>query len=255
MKKAICAVAFMLICCMASSQNNLLITDSLARKCLRGGAVYGGKLHLAATPAYNQLSEQVKKDMLAPISKALNGLDIIVYLSRTERELWSAGKWELHLVEAWNNDSLMIETYRPLELKRNGESRWFYTIGGTFSGTKNHNSGAINLRGGSYLFQNKADISLASNLGYINDTDTSQITADIGLDLRYYLPWRIAKVRIVPYAGGGIAWALAPSSYCEIRIIGGACWFLGSFGIDLGIQYGIKSHFAATLGLTFRPKL
>lgn len=240
---------------MASSQSNLLITDSLAKKCLRGGAVYSGKLHLAATPAYIQLSEQVKKDMLAPISKALNGLDIIVYLSRTERELWSAGKWELHLVEAWNNDSLMIETYRPLELKRNGESRWFYTIGGTFSGTKNHNSGAINLRGGSYLFQNKADISLASNLGYFNDIDTSQWTADIGLDLRYYLPWRITKVRIIPYAGGGIAWALAPSSYFEMRIIGGACWFFGSFGIDLGLQYGIKSHFAATLGLTFRPHL
>lgn len=231
------------------------LDDSTVVKYMRGGYVRDGKLHLMAKKEYSTLDLSRKKSLLNKISRDFPKMDITVYAEGQKREVWIASDAGVILMEEWNNDNLQLENYLPLELKRNGSSKVFYYVGGSFNKQEGYSSGNLNLRGGTYLYQNTADISATLSLGYLKTDDTTQSTSNIGVDVRYYLPYKPKKLNLTPYVGAGIARTFKPEKYFELRMLAGICWFIGPGSLDVGLQYGIKSGFSTTIGYTFRPKV
>lgn len=216
------------------------------------GFVKDQKIYLTTNADYSTLSLVQKKDVLNKVAMDFEGYDIVVYLGGQGRELWLAHGNSLFCIEAWNNDSLRIENYRPLELNRSGDTKVFYYVGGMFSGGDGYSNGSLNLRVGSYLYKNIIDASATLNLGYNKMSGDSQFAGDVGFDSRAYLPFRIKNVNLAPYAGAGVSYSFSPDSYFELRLLAGACWFVGPGSLDVGLQYGTKSDFSLTLGYTFR---
>jgi hypothetical protein len=254
--KTICLLMVAMMMCGVLSAQRAKYTsleDSTAVNYLRGGYVRDRKLHLMAKEEYSTLDLSRKKTMLNKIAYTFPKMDITVYSKGQKREVWIASDAGVILMEEWDNDNPQLENYMPLELKRNGNSKVFYYVGGSFNKAESYSNGSLNLRVGTYLFQNTADLSATYSLGYVKTEDTTQLSSSIGIDARYYLPYRPQKVNITPYVGGGIAWTFAPEQYFELRMLAGVCWFIGSGSLDAGLQYGIKSGFTATIGYTIRP--
>lgn len=236
-----------------SSPRYKSLEDSTVVKYLRGGYVRDGKLHLMAKEEYSRLDLSRKKSLLNKISRDFPKMDITVYTDGQKREVWIASDAGIILMEEWNNDNPQLENYLPLELKRSGSSKVFYYVGGSFNKAESYSNGSLNLRGGTYLYQNTVDISATLSLGYTKTEDTTQSTSNIGIDVRYYLPYKPKNINLTPYAGAGIAWTFKPEQYLELRMLAGVCWFIGPGSLDAGLQYGIKSGVSATIGYTFRP--
>lgn len=201
---------------------------------------------------YDSLNVIQKKDVLSKVAQEFADHDITIYSEDQQRELWVNTSYGIKMIERWNNDSLQIERYQPLELKRQGKTKVFYYIGGQLSGSKSSTNYSLNLRAGTYLYKNLVDASVTMNLGGNTTDEESQFAGDLGIDSRVYLPFRIKKVNLAPYAGAGISWAFAPESYFEARFLAGGCWFVGPGSFDIGLQYGIESGFSGMLGYTFR---
>ena len=229
------------------------LSDTLVVRYLRGGFAKENKLHLMTNSDYATLSVTQKQEVLNKVAVEFAGHDMILYTGGQGRELWMAVGNSVKCLETWNNDSLRMQDYLPLELKRSGKTKVFYYVGGMLNGGNGSTSYSLNLRGGSYLYKNLLDASATLNMGRSKaDGGKSQFTGDVGIDCRAYLPFRIKKVNLAPYAGTGVSWSFAPESFFEWRLLAGGCWFVGPGSLDIGLQYGTKSDFAMTLGYTFR---
>lgn len=229
------------------------LNDLMVVRYLRGGFAKEKKLHLMTNSDYTALSDYQKRDVLNKVAQEFAGYDMTLYTGGQGRELWIADGSSIKLIEEWNNDSLRIEDYLPLELKRSGKTKVFYYVGSMLNGGNGSTSYSLNLRGGTYLYENLLDASVTLNLGGNKPKEgESQFTGDVGVDSRAYLPFRIKNVNLAPYAGAGVSWSFAPESYFELRLLAGGCWFVGPGSLDIGLQYGTKSDFALTLGYTFR---
>lgn len=229
------------------------LSDPMVVRYLRGGFAKDKKLHLITNSDYGDLSEYQKQEVLGKVAQEFVGYDMTLYTSEQGRELWIANGNNVKCLEKWNNDSLRIEDYLPLELKRSGKTKVFYYVGGMLNGGNGSTSYSLNLRGGTYLYENLLDASVTLNLGGNKPEEgESQFTGDVGVDSRAYLPFRIKNVNLAPYAGAGVSWSFAPESFFELRLLAGGCWFVGPGSLDIGLQYGTKSDFAVTLGYTFR---
>lgn len=228
------------------------LNDPLVVRYLRGGFAKDNKLYLMTNADYAPLSVEQKREVLRKVAKEFADYDINIYSGEQQRELWVNTAGDIKMIERWNNDSLQIERYLPLELNRNGRTKLFYYIGGQVNGSKGNTNYSLNLRAGSYLYKDLIDASITLNLGGNKTGNDNQFAGDLGLDSRFYLPFRIKKLNLAPYAGAGVSWLFAPSSYFEARFLAGGCWFVGPGSLDIGLQYGIKSDFAVTLGYTFR---
>jgi len=229
------------------------LNDPMVVRFLRGGFAKEKKLYLMTNSDYESLSTMQKQNVLDKVAQEFVGYDITVYGGGQQRELWLNSGNGLKLIEQWNNDSLQIENYLPLELKRQGKTKVFYYVGGMLNGGNGSSSYSLNLRGGTYLYENLLDASATLNLGSNKPEEgKSQFTGDIGVDSRAYLPFRIKDVNLAPYAGAGISWSFAPESYFELRLLAGGCWFVGPGSFDIGLQYGTESDFSLMLGYTFR---
>ena len=229
------------------------LSDPIVVRYLRGGFAKEKKLHLITNSDYAALSEYQKREVLGKVAQEFVGYDMALYTGGQGRELWIADGNNLKCLEKWNNDSLRIEDYLPLELKRNGKTKVFYYVGGMLNGGNGSTSYSLNLRGGTYLYENLLDASVTLNLGGNKPEEgESQFTGDVGIDSRAYLPFHIKDVNLAPYAGAGISWSFAPESFFELRLLAGGCWFVGPGSLDIGLQYGTKSDYAVTLGYTFR---
>lgn len=228
------------------------LNDPMVVRFLRGGFAKDNKLYLVTNADYDSLSVIKKSDILNKVALEFAEHDMTIYSGGQQRELWLNTGGGVRMIERWNNDSLQIERYLPLELKRQGRTKVFYYIGGQLNGSKGSTNYTLNLRAGSYLYKDLIDASATLNIGGNKSGDESQFAGDVGIDSRVYLPFRIKKVNLAPYAGVGISWSFAPSSYFEARFLAGGCWFVGPGSFDIGLQYGIKSDFAFTLGYTFR---
>lgn len=218
--------------------------------CFSGGFTEGNRLFLISKTGYGLLDNERKKVVLNKLAQELPDHDITVIMEGQQRELWISRNHELCLVEQWDNDNLQIENYMPLEINRTGESKVFYQIGGSFSGSRGNHSGLFNFRCGTYLYQNKWDVSASLSLGYTK-SGKAQFAGSIGADSRVYFP--IKSINLSPYVGTGISWSFPPNSHFEFKVLTGACWFIGNGSLDVGAQYGIKSGFSFTMGYTFRP--
>ncbi len=229
------------------------LSDPMVVKYLRGGFAKEKKLHLMTNSDYAALPANQKREVLNKVAQEFAGYDMTLYTGGQERELWITDGNNIKLIEKWNNDSLRIEDYLLLELKRSGKTKVFYYVGGMLNGGNGSTSYSLNLRGGTYLYENLLDASVTLNLGGNKPKDgKSQFTGDIGVDSRAYLPFRIKNINLAPYAGAGVSWSFAPESYFELRLLAGGCWFVGPGSLDIGLQYGTKSDFAVILGYTFR---
>ena len=231
------------------------VNDTVAAQYLRGGYVRGGKLHLTADANYQALDVNRKREVLSAVADEVADMDIVVHVSGQQREMWHASDAGAFLVEEWDNDNPKIEEYQPLSLKRKGNSKWFYYVGGGYDHTDEYSSGSLILRTGSYLYKKMVDASVSLSIGFVDVMDTARFSGSIGLDGRYYLPFKPQKINLSPYAGGGVAWTFASYNYFELRMLAGVCWFVGPGSVDMALQYGFKSGFTATLGYTFRPGL
>ena len=236
------------------AQQQRSFSDPMSVKFLRGGYAEDGKLYLYAHAAYSELTENAKLELLNRFALEFPAHDITIHTAVDgKNELWISDSNGLHYLTTWNSDSLKMEQYRPLEMKRLGGNRMFYSVGGVFNGSDGYSYGSLNLRGGTFLYKNLLDASATLSLGYskMKDTD-SEFTGSVGIDSRAYLPFKIKNVNLAPYAGAGLSWMFAPESFTELRLIAGACWFIGKGSLDIGLQYGTKSEFAIMLGYTFR---
>lgn len=229
------------------------LNDPMVVHYLHGGFAKDNKLHLVTNPDYNSLTNREKQDVLGKVAQEFTGYDLTIYSGDQQRELWLSNSNGIKLIEQWNNDSLQIENYLPLELKRQGKTKVFYYVGGMLNGGNGSTSYSLNLRGGTYLYENLLDASVTLSLGGNKPEEgESQFMGDVGVDSRAYLPFRIKDVNLAPYAGAGVSWSFAPESFFELRLLAGGCWFVGPGSFDIGLQYGTKSDFALTLGYTFR---
>ncbi|MBQ4392843.1 MAG: hypothetical protein II826_07030 [Prevotella sp.] len=229
------------------------LSDPMVVRYLRGGFAKDNKLHLMTNSDYAALPANQKHEVLNKVAQEFAGYDMTLYTGGQGRELWIADGNGVKCLERWNNDSLRIEDYLPLELKRSGKTKVFYYVGGMLNGGNGSTSYSLNLRGGTYLYENLLDASVTLNLGGNKPKEgEGQFTGDVGVDSRAYLPFRIKNVNLAPYAGAGVSWSFAPESFFELRLLAGGCWFVGPGSLDIGLQYGTKSDFAVTLGYTFR---
>ena len=229
------------------------LSDPMVVRYLSGGFAKEKKLFLMTNSDYATLSDFQKQEVLNKVAKDFAGYDMTLYTGGQQRELWIADGSTVKCIEKWNNDSLRIEDYLPLELKRNGKTKVFYYVGGMLNGGGGNTSYSLNLRAGTYLYENLLDASATLNLGGNKaEGGEGQFAGDVGVDSRAYLPFQIKDVNLAPYAGAGISWSFAPEDYFELRLLAGGCWFVGPGSFDIGLQYGTKSDFALTLGYTFR---
>ena len=229
------------------------LSDPMVVRYLRGGFAKEKKLHLMTNSDYGALSDYQKREVLNKVAQEFAGYDMTLYTGGQGRELWITDGNNVKCLEKWNNDSLRIEDYLPLELKRSGKTKVFYYVGGMLNGGNGSTCYSLNLRGGTYLYENVLDASATLNMGGNKPEEgESQFTGDIGIDSRAYLPFHIKNVNLAPYAGAGVSWSFAPESFFELRLLAGGCWFVGPGSLDIGLQYGTKSDFALTLGYTFR---
>lgn len=228
------------------------LSDPVVVRFISGGFAKGNKLHLMTNIDYLKLNQEQKQNVLNKVAQEFIGYDITVYVGEQSRELWLTSDAQVSYIEEWDNDSLRMEDYMPLELQRNGMTKMFYYIGGSFNGGDSYSHGSLNFRYGTFLYKNIVDVSATLNLGYNKTAGESKFAGDIGIDSRVYLPFRIKNVNLAPYAGAGFSYSFSPDSYFELRLLAGACWFIGPGSLDIGMQYGTKSDFSLTLGYTFR---
>lgn len=236
------------------------LSDPNIVKYILGGFTKDKKIHLSVKNNYSELNDSAKQSIMQKIAQEFPKHDIEIYAKEQSRELWIQKDDEIYLVESWNNDSLNIRDYLPLELERNGNSKFFYYYGCNFNGSKGSHTGNLSLRVGTYLYRDWIDGSFTSNMGYNVTEGGSQFALDFGIDNRYYLNFwkrkkdaKPPKVNMAPYAGLGLSLTVSPQVYFELRFFTGFCWFVGPGSLDFGFQYGLKSSYSFNVGYTFRP--
>lgn len=218
-----------------------------------GGYVSDSTLFLYVREGYEKLPMAQKQNLLHQFDTSLHLQKYMVYVNQQSRELWISANGNLRYLESWNNDSLQIDNYMPLELKRGGNNTWFSYLGGTFTGTKMYSEGSFNLRIGSFLYKDIIDAATSLNVGRLKSEGYSQWQMDVGISSRYYKPLELKGIRIAPYAGLGISWNITPLKIFELQLYAGGCVFVGPGSLDAGLQYGTQSKFSFTIGYTFRP--
>lgn len=227
-------------------------SNPLALRYLRGGFLSGNKLTLLAKEKYEKLDLAEKSEIMKIFKNDFPDCEIIVDVGEDRKELWSSPAGMM--LEKWTVGDMGLEQYSSLEIKTGGGRQIFYNVGGSLSGVSKSLSGNVNIRAGTYLFRQILDASVSCSAGFTRNGDgNAEFTGDVSVDTRAYL--RIKKIKVSPYAGVGVSWVYAPSSFIEPRFLGGLCCFIGPGSLDVGYQYGTKSKGSLTLGYTFRTKV
>ena len=249
-------ITFALLICSTSlwSQNRSYQNPELLRY-IQGGASRDGILELAVKPEYSSLTQEQQKQLLQLFHADFPESKILVRINDKESQLWMPQGNGYVYASSWNIDELPIKDYGPLELNKYGDSRFFYYVGGSLGSANGTSSGMLNLRGGTFLYKNVWEISATLDLGYSSAEGTTQFNGDIGAMTRAYLPWRIPKVNLAPYAGVGASLYFSPKAVFDGQLLAGCSWFVGPGSLDFGLKYGIQSGFGVTFGYTFRPAL
>ena len=111
-------------------------------------------------------------------------------------------------------------------------------------------------RAGTFLYRDIIDFSVLANMGISSNDTSTNFNGDLGLMGRVYYPIRSLKAfPMAPYAGIGTTMTYSPSFNLELVFYAGVSMYVGPGSIDVGVQYGLSSKFAATFGYTFRPNL
>lgn len=224
-------------------------------KYIRSGFSKDGILELSVNSDYGVLSQEQQKQVLQLLYPDFPHSKVIVRMNNKEAQLWVPQAGSYVFASVWNIDTLPLKDYGPLELNKFGERRFFYYTGGSFGSVNGTSNGMVNLRAGTFLYKNIWEISATLDLGYSSAAGKTQFNGDIGAMTRAYLPWRIPKVNMAPYAGAGVSLYFSPKVTFEGQLLAGLSWFVGPGSFDLGVKYGIQSGFSTTFGYTFRLAL
>lgn len=222
---------------------------------VQSGVYKDGTLNLFVRPDYSTLQKEEKSRLLESFVSDFPDSKFLVKGHGPETELWVNLGDSLYFASNWNADMLPLDEYTELELNKYGDSRFFYYIGGSSGYSNGSGSTMVNLSAGTFLYKNIWDISANLGLGFMTASRNTSFSGNIGASTKVYLPWRIPKINLAPYAGAGLSLSFVPSAVFEGQLLLGFSCFVGPGSIDVGFKYGLKSKFAATFGYTFRPQL
>ena len=221
--------------------------------CFSGGSLVDDCLILEATPGYNTMTEDMKRDAVSSMMKSVEAIRAVVKSSEGST-LWYES--EGSMISTYLGDKKYnLNDYKYVELDRMGKNRWFLTFGGQFGVSDNITLGA-NARGGTFLLQNIIDLGLGI---YINAIipyeEDSSVQMMYDLSSRLYLSKWMPKSKIIPYAGLGLGYSanISESGYdgsFEPVFSTGANWYLSKGSIDAGLQYGTERGFCFNIGYT-----
>lgn len=266
MKKIIIAAIVMLISpqfIFGQDQNARL--DSFRSQVLAGYQNYftsaglddNGQLRLTASGSFSQLSLSGKTEVMNVLLKAWQESLVVVQIG-SQRELWGWNNENrsARLIDAWDLNPEPAPVPTEQEQSEIAKHPWFFYVGGAQQMDSNKNiSGALNVRTGFFLLQNKMDlaVSLTEGLsGNIDDGSASLMTS-IGAGGKYYLTLKRSDLRpnigaelAVSFQGGGSV-SFTPSA------LAGLSWFVGPGCLDAGLRIGSSSMMM--FGYTLIPKL
>lgn len=229
--------------------------DPLIVANVTSGYSLGNKLYLTVNEHYMTLSDLERGEVIEKFLNEYSCDDVIVSTPTGEQEWWITSTNAPMKQDSWDATSLDLKNYAPLELQTSGASRVFYSIGAMLNYTDGSFTSTLSMQAGTYLYKNLLDASIGINGGYNKPKEgKGNFSGDLSLSAKAYLPLHLSNVHLSPYAGAGIAWNFAPSSYFEPRVLAGFCWFIGPGSLDIGGQWGSKSGFSVTFGYTFRPR-
>lgn len=231
------------------------LSDTAVAKYVIGGYTRDGKLHLMVNEDYLAIDITKKQAIINTLAKHFPNTDVTVYHGSHYREMWISSGVGLYPIEQWDNNNLQMEKYIALSLSRGGNSKFFYSVGGFYNLTDAYSNGTLNLRAGTFLFKDILDVSALVGLGWSTSTDNNWFTGNLGVDSRYYLPFRTRSIRLAPFVGGGVVCAFVPDFFIDLRFLAGVCWYISSGTLDIGMQYDIQGGLSAMIGYTIHPNI
>lgn len=216
-----------------------------------------GQLRLNAADGYSHLALPGKMDIMNILLKSWQGSLVIVHTG-SQRELWGWNNENrsARLIDAWDlNPEPVVSVADPVESEI-ARHPWFFYVGGAQQMDSNKNiSGALNLRTGFFLLQNKMDlaVSLTEALsGNIEDESASLMTS-LGIGSKYYLPLKKNDLRPNFGAEVGVSFQKGGSVSFTPSVLAGLSWFVGPGCLDAGLRLGNSSMMM--FGYTLIPKL
>lgn len=249
-KKIFHTIIAVLFASVSFAQNETVVDDRIANQLFLSGELHDSILTLQARRDYMKQPIEVKTAAVEVFMRQFPGCKVVVSTERGENELWHTNEGKAVMVDSWKSYNMQLADFMRKEDKMKKYGRWYYYVGGSFSGTVETANGSVNLRGGTFLFKDIIDAAATLNFGFSKTQETS-FTGDLGLSSRAY--WPIRKLSLSPYLGIGVSWAFAPSMYFEFQAFTGVSWYVGPGSLDVGFRYGIKSSWAITIGYTFHP--
>lgn len=216
-----------------------------------------GQLRLTASVSYSQLALSGKTEVMNDILKSWQQSLVIVQTgSRRELWGWNSENSSARLIDNWDLNPEPASVQEDQEQSEIGKHPWFFYIGGAQQMDSNKNiSGALNIRTGFFLLQNKMDlaVSLTEALsGNIEDESASLMTS-LGIGGKYYLPLKKNDLRPNIGAEVGVSFQKGGSVSFTPSVLAGVSWFVGPGCLDAGLRLGSSSMMM--FGYTLIPKL
>ena len=216
-----------------------------------------GQLRLTASGSYDRLAMPGKTDIMNTLLRSWQESLVVVHLeSRRELWGWNSESGGARLIDAWDLNpepvAAVTETTQTLIAKH----PWFLYIGGAQQMDSNKNiSGALNVRTGFFMLQNKMDlaVSLTESLSGNLEDESASLTTSLGLGSKYY--FQLQKSSLRPNLGAELAVTLPTGGKAAFTpsMLAGVSWFVGPGCLDAGLRIGSSSMLM--FGYTLIPKL
>lgn len=216
-----------------------------------------GQLRLTASGSYDRLAQPGKTDIMNSLLRSWQESLVIVHLeSRRELWGWNSDNNGARLIDFWDLNPEPVVTVTEKEQPEIARHPWFLYVGGAQQMDSNKNiSGALNVRTGFFMLQNKMDlaVSLTESLSGNLEDESASLTTSIGVGSKYYLP--LAKSSLRPNLGAEFAVSLPSGGKAAFTpsLLAGVSWFTGPGCLDAGLRIGSSSMLM--FGYTLIPRL
>jgi len=216
-----------------------------------------GQLRLTATGSYSRLTLSGKSDIMNNLMRSWQESLVIIYIeSRRELWGWNSESRDARQIDAWDLNPGPVATVTEPEEPEISKHPWFLYVGGAQQMDSNKNiSGALNLRTGFFMLQNKMDlaVSLTESLSGNLEDESASLTTSLGIGSKYYFP--LPKSDLRPNLGAELAVSLPSGGKASFTpsLLGGVSWFVGPGCLDAGLRIGSSSMLL--FGYTLIPRL
>jgi len=215
------------------------------------------QLRLTASGSYDRLAMSGKTDIMNTLLRSWQESLVIVHLeSRRELWGWNSENGRAIQIDTWDlNPEPVAVASEPAETEI-AKHPWFLYVGGAQQMDSNKNiSGALNLRTGFFMLQNKMDlaVSLTESLSGNLEDESASLTTSVGVGSKYY--FRLTKSSLRPNLGAELAVSLPSGGKAAFThsMLAGVSWFVGPGCLDAGLRIGSSSMMM--FGYTLIPKL